>query len=384
MEAEGKGTSDWVREMLGGETKRFYSFEDGRKYQYSPTAAGYQVIPDDLRILPAPILPRDSGASTEITSATHLFDLKDGVAYLRVDTDLISDGKGLTDAFQSALEKVEANFEGLVISKLENLTSAGLSIPKLAERIRGGDFDAIEESLESMIELHGELQSFSKPIVFATFGRVQGAEALIALTSQRICAAAESWIGFEETAIGLLPVGGGCMEMMRRAFMPLNKSSTLEPLPILRQLFEVIGYGKISNSALEAREFGYLSERDDIVNNRDFVLRRAKDKVISLCAEGVKTSVVEKSVYVTGERGKAALGASTYLLQESGFASAHEKCVADKLAHVLSGGNLTSPQWVDENYILDLEKEAFLSLCGEEKTLARLDHYAKTGKRLKN
>jgi 3-hydroxyacyl-CoA dehydrogenase len=195
---------------------------------------------------------------------------------------------------------------------------------------------------------------------------------------------AEIRIGFEEAAYGLIPVAGGCKDLMQRAFEPLTHAPSLDPLQFLRHLFNLVFKAKVSNSAMEAREMGFLSERDDIVMNRDHVIRRAKDKVISLAALGVKTTPIERTAFVLGERGKAALGASIYLRHQSGYVSDYDKFIAEKLIHILSGGSLTSPQWVDGMYIVELEREAFLSLCGEEKTLARLEHNAKRGKRLKN
>jgi 3-hydroxyacyl-CoA dehydrogenase len=384
IEAEGESVSDWVKGLLDTETRKFYSLKNGRKTQYLPTSGGYQLIPDDPRILPTSRLVRETGAYIEISPEARLFDLKDGVAHLQIDKELTVDGKAVHDTFNSALSRAEAEFDGVLVSKLENLTSAGVSIPMLIDLIRNQDFDSIGNSIDRMNELHLLIQSFAKPIVFAGIGQVTGAGTSIALSAASMSVDAEIRIGFEEAAYGLIPVAGGCKDLMQRAFEPLTHAPSLDPLQFLRHLFNLVFKAKVSNSAMEAREMGFLSERDDIVMNRDHVIRRAKDKVISLAALGVKTTPIERTAFVLGERGKAALGASIYLRHQSGYVSDYDKFIAEKLIHILSGGSLTSPQWVDGMYIVELEREAFLSLCGEEKTLARLEHNAKRGKRLKN
>jgi 3-hydroxyacyl-CoA dehydrogenase len=172
--------------------------------------------------------------------------------------------------------------------------------------------------------------------------------------------------------------------LLRTSLNPIKRFARLDPLPILRHVFDVIAYAKVSGSAVEARELGFLTERDDVVMSQDYVLRRAKNKVTTRILEGLKSSDVARSIYVLGERGKSALDVSIFLLHEAGFASDHDQLIIHKLIHILSGGDLTSPQWVDEKHIMELEREAFLSLCGEAKTLERINHFVKTGKRLRN
>ncbi len=384
MELEGQTVAKWVREMLDAGIESFYMFENGQRNEYSPTSTNYQVIPVDPRILPLTTMRSKSGGVIEISPTIRLLDLEDGVAYLQVDVGASANGGEFFNALNVVLERVDREFEGMVISKIGNLTSAGMSIGQQAEWIGAHDFNAIEKSLNSMMELHIKIRSFPRSIVFASMGRVTGAEALLAMSTAQICASAETNLGFEEVAFGLLPAAGGCKELLRRSLNPIKRFPSLDPLPILRRIFDVIAYAKVSGSVVEAREFGYLAERDDVVMNQDYVLRRAKNKVMTRIAEGLKSSEVDRSIYVLGERGKSALDVSIYLLHEAGFASDHDQLIANKLTHILSGGDLTSPQWVDEKHIMELEREAFLSLCGEAKTLERINHFVKTGKRLRN
>lgn len=384
MEAQGLSVAAWAREMLDAGIESFYKFENGQRYQYSPVSSDYQVLPDDPRILSLTTMRSKSGGAVEISPIVSLLDLEDGVAYLQADAKASANGGEFFNALNAVLERVDREFEGLVISKIGKLTSAGISISKLAEWIGDQDFDAIEKSLNSMTGLHTKIRSFPKPIVFAGMGRVTGAEALLALSTAQICANAETNLGFDEVAFGLLPAAGGCKELMRRVFTPIMHIPGLDPLSILRHVFDVIAYAKVSDSAVEAREFGFLTARDDVVMNQDHVLRRAKNKVMTRIEEGLKSSAVDRSIYMLGERAKAALDLSIFLLHEAGYASDHDQLITHKLVHILSGGGLTSPQWVDEKHVMELEREAFLSLCGEEKTLARIEHFGKTGKRLRN
>jgi 3-hydroxyacyl-CoA dehydrogenase len=381
---EGHTVAEWVNGMIAAGVESLYKVENGQRYQYSPSEADYIVIPGDPRILLPTTMRGKSGIGTEIGPAIRLLDLEDGVAYLQVDAKASENDRGIFGVINTALERVDHDFEGLVISIIDNLTSAGVSIDQLAKWISDQRFDAINESLERMMALHRALRSFTKPIVFASTGHSTGANSLLAMSTTHVCASAESNFGYQEVAFGLLPASGSCKELLRRLFFPLKQFSGLDPLPILRHIFDLIAYAKVSGSAVEAREFGFLTESDDVVMNQDHVLRRAKNKVMARIAEGLKSSAVDRSIYVLGERGKSALGVSIYLLHEAGYAPLHDQLIAQKLAHILSGGNLTTPQWIDENHIMELEQEAFLSLCGEEKTLARIEHFIKTGKRLRN
>ncbi len=384
IEAGGHTVADWVQEMIDAGIKSFYKLADGERYQYSPSSSDYQLIPDDPRVLSLTNLREKSGSGIKIRPKVSLLDLDDGVAFLDIEAHSKGDTGKISNAIESALELVIRDYEGLVISKNESLTSAGIPAAQLLELIRQENFSALDNSLERMQALHVAIRSFPLPVVFVSSGRVTGGDAILALASSQICTSAETYMGYEEVALGLLPPAGGCKELMRRVFTPILRISGLDPLPALRHIFDVIAYAKVSGSALEAREFGLLTERDEVVINQDHLLARAKNMVLAKVVSGLGLTAPDTSVYVMGERGKAVLEVSIYLLREAGYASEHDQLIAHKLAHILCGGDLTSPQWVDEKQIMDLEREAYLSLCGEEKTLARIEHFMKTGKRLRN
>jgi 3-hydroxyacyl-CoA dehydrogenase len=283
-----------------------------------------------------------------------------------------------------SLQEVERNFIGLVIGNEGKHFCAGANIQWILEKAREGTFDEIERRLRRSQQIRMTMRYFPKPIVTACFGMTLGGGAEIAMASSQVCAAAESRIGLVETGVGLIPGGGGCKELIRRVVSPPMRNSEAEPVAFVKQIFNYISTGKVSNSAFEAMEMGFLEISDRIIMNRDSLLAQAKRLVVYMEEAGYIAPTQEKNIYVLGRKGKSILEYGTYLLKEAGQIQEHDVLISRKLAHVLCGGDVTSPQWVDEEYILDLEREAFCSLCGEPKTQARIEHFLSTGQKLSN
>jgi len=242
----------------------------------------------------------------------------------------------------------------------------------------------IDDAIKS---LQGALMGFRyspKPVVAAPFSMVLGGGAEVVMGSSAICAAAESYIGLVEVGAGVIPAGGGCKEMLRRVLSPVMQVPGANPLPFLQKIFEQIGLAKVATSAAEAREMGFLSPSDRIIMNKDHLLAEAKKMVLQMAAAGYRPPARTKCIWAAGRDALAALRAAIYGLVQGGYASEHDAKIANKLAYILCGGELTTPQWVDEQYILDLEREAFLSLCGEPKTHERIWALLQTGKPLRN
>ena len=213
-----------------------------------------------------------------------------------------------------------------------------------------------------------------------TFGG--GAE--ICLAADRICASAETYMGLVEVGVGLIPAGGGCREMIKRLVSPAMTVANTDALPFLMKAFENIAMAKVSSSAVEASEMGFMTENDRIIMNSDHLLSEAKRLVVEMDDAGYVPPPRAKSVYALGARGMAFLMQVAQSMVWSNYISEYDKHIARKLASVLSGGPLSAPQWVSEQYILDLEREAFVSLCGETKTIERIKHMLTTGKPLRN
>jgi 3-hydroxyacyl-CoA dehydrogenase len=201
--------------------------------------------------------------------------------------------------------------------------------------------------------------------------------------ASRIVAAAELYIGLVEFGVGVIPAWGGTKEIMRRVLNPPMRTKNAIDVPYLQRAFEQIGLAKVATSAEEARLMGILGPCDRIIMNRDHLLAEAKREVLNMAAAGYTPPIPEK-IYAAGRDGLAALKVGVHMLKEGGYATEHDAVVARKLASVLTGGNLSSPAWVSEQYILDLEREVFLSLAGEKKTQERMWHMLQTGKPLRN
>jgi 3-hydroxyacyl-CoA dehydrogenase len=203
------------------------------------------------------------------------------------------------------------------------------------------------------------------------------------MSASRVVAAAELYTGLVEVGVGVIPAGGGTKEMMRRVLNPPMRTDDVQPLPILQRLFQQIGLGKVATSAEEARQFGILGPADRIVMNRDLLLSEAKKEVLHMVSSGYRPPVPEK-IFASGRDAFAAMRVALDMMNKGGYITEHESKIGEKLAYVLTGGELSQPAWVEEQYILDLEREVFLSLCGEQKTQERMWNMLNTGKVLRN
>jgi 3-hydroxyacyl-CoA dehydrogenase len=210
-----------------------------------------------------------------------------------------------------------------------------------------------------------------------------GGGAEYTMASWEVVAAHESYIGQVEFGVGLVPAGGGCKEILRRRINPVMRTKNADVLPILQEAFEQIALAKVSTSAWEAKEMGYLRDRDMIVMNSDHRFAKAKQRALQLIASGQRPAEVEK-IYAAGRNTYYAALMSIKGLEWGGYASEHDAKIAEKIAYILCGGDISAPAWVDPWYILDLEREAFLSLLGESKTIERITHMLQTGKPLRN
>jgi 3-hydroxyacyl-CoA dehydrogenase len=284
----------------------------------------------------------------------------------------------------TALEELEKGYAGLVIGNQGENFSVGANVFNVVMAAEAKQFDQIEQGVKSMQDLLMNFRYCGKPVVAAPFGMALGGGAEVAMAADRICAAGETYMGQVEVGVGLLPAGGGCRELLKRVVSPAMKRADSDPLPFLGKVFESIAMAKVSASALQAQEMGFLTESDRIIMKGEQVLAEAKREVLALAAAGYAPAPRTKSIYALGQRGIAALSIMVQSMRWGDFISDYDMFIAKKIAYVLSGGDLSAPQWVDEQYILDLEREAFLSLLGQEKTIERIKHLLMTGKPLRN
>ena len=204
------------------------------------------------------------------------------------------------------------------------------------------------------------------------------------MAASRVVAAGETYMGLVEAGVGLIPGAGGCKEMVRRVVSPAMKSApNADPLPFVQKVLEVVGAAKVSSSAAEARNFGFLTDADRVVMNRDHLLQEAKQEVLALAGD-YAPPVNGDTCFAAGRDVRAALKAAIYVLQQGGYMTEYDAVISGKLAHVLCGGELSSGQWVSEQYLLDLEREVFVELLGQQKTMDRIQYMLKNGKPLRN
>jgi len=247
-----------------------------------------------------------------------------------------------------------------------------------------GQWEQLEQQVAALQHLLTGLRFSPKPVVAAPHGQTLGGGAEFALHADRIVAAAETYIGLVEVGVGLIPAGGGTKELTRRIVArTLALSPDTPPLPLVQKVFETIGQAKVSTSALEARTLGFLDDEDLIVMNPDHLLATARREVLALAGD-YQPPERGKNIYAAGKATLAALEVGVRQLQWARFATEYDGVVGGQLARVLCGGELSTPQWVSEDYILKLERKAFLALLHNQQTLERIQAMLTTGKPLRN
>ena len=379
MKAAGFPAAKWVDKMLKAGYKTFYQYESGSKVGvFNPGLNKYVPIkrPASLILLrEQKIIKQNPGAI--------FYDLGDGVGCVEFRTKANSLDDDVLNMIIEAQDRTLTDFEGLVIgNEADNIWSSGANIMIVVMASKMGMWDQIDLGLKKIQDLNMRARYSPKPVVVAPAGLTLGGGAEITTHASRVVAAAELYIGFVEFGIGVIPAGGGTKEMLRRIVNPAMRTENAEVLPFLQRVFMQIGLAKVATSAEEARQMGILGPDDRVVMNKDLLLAEAKKEVLHMAATGYHPPLPEK-VYAAGRDALGALRVAIHMMKEGKYITEYEAHMAGKLANVMTGGDLSKPTWVDEQYILDLEREAFLSLCGEEKTIERMTSRLQ-GKTLRN
>ena len=369
----------WVDEMLSKGFQTFYQYENGSKSGvYNPGLGDYEMIkpsPAIIVLRQQKLIEKNPGAS--------LLDMGDGVACVDFHAKMNILDQDISSMIELGLDKVDQDFEGLVVGTESDNFSAGANLFMVVMLSQNEDWDTLEMAIRKLQDINMRMRYFHKPVVVAPAGLALGGGLEIIMHANRVVAGAELYTGQVEISPGVIPAGGGTKELLRRILNPAMRTQNVEALPFLMRIIELIGTAKVATSAEEAREFGFLSSCDRVVLNRDHLLAEAKKEVLNMVATGHMPPLPEK-IYAAGRDGLAALKVGIYMFQEGKFFTDHEALIVNKAAHVMTGGEISRPAWVDEQYILDLEREAFLSLCGEEKTQERMWNLLRTGKTLRN
>ena len=383
MKAAGFEAAAWVQEMLNSGHETFYQYRGKTKIGvYDVTKKEYVPIQRPAGLIILPELRAENKVVSENAGAT-LYDAGDGIGLVEFHTKMNALDEDIFNMLIEAMDRAETDFDGLVIGNEADNFSAGANLFMVVVAAQQGMWDTLDEAIKKLQDLNMRMRYFHKPIVVAPAGMALGGGCEVTMHGARVVAAAETYIGLVEVGAGVIPAGGGTKEIIRRVINPHMKARDSLVIPYLQQAFEQIGMAKVATSAEEAREFGILQHGDRVVMNRDYLLAEAKKEARHMADTGYRPPAPEK-VYAAGRDGLAALRVGAYMFKEGHYISEYDQHVANKLSYVLCGGELSRPQWVDEQYILDLEREAFLSLCGEEKTQARMWSLLKTGKPLRN
>ena len=373
MESEGRPLPENVRRMLSAGAKAFYrsADRDGAPHidYFDLCGAEYHEMEDRPGILALSDLKRARGVVKKNAGAS-LVDVGDGVLCLEFHSKMNAIGGDQVAMMHAAIEETARNFEAMVIANDGENFSAGANLMLVLLAAQEGEWDELGAMVSAFQQANMALKYAAKPVVVAPFGMTLGGGCEIALHGARVQASAELYMGMVETGVGVIPGGGGCKEMILR-------------LGDAKKAFELIGYGKVSSSADDARHLGLLRDGDAICMNRERLLADAKALAL-LLAENHAPGAPRQDIKVGGDSTFALLKIGLYMARQGNYITQYDTVVGEKLAYVLSGGRSTGEQAVSEQYLLDLEREAFLSLCGRPETQQRMQHMLKTGKPLRN
>lgn len=387
MEAEGVEVPALVKDLLAAGHKSFYRKENGRRYFYGFDGSYRpEELPAGVIVLTSVkeqgrVLARNAGAS--------LLDLGDGVLCVEFHSRGNSIGQDTIQMLRRGLAELEKGYVGMVIGNQGHNFSAGANLFLLLMAAQEQEWDEVDLMVRQFQQVTMALKYSSRPVVAAPFRMTVAGGCEICLAAPRVQAAAETYMGLVEVGVGLLPAGGGIKEMLLRsqAGLPAPLESRIpqqvDLQPLVNRAFEIIATAKVATSAAEARHFGFLRPGDGITVNTDRLIGDAKAAVLEMAAGGYRPPQRAR-IKVTGTAGYANLELVIYTMHQGGYISDHDARIARKIAHVITGGGVVPGSVVSEEYILDLEREGFLSLLGEPKTQERIKHMLQTGKPLRN
>lgn len=383
MREEGRAIPANVEKMLAAGAKSFYKSENGQKQYFDFASGAYKPVPIPAGITILKSL-KDQNKVIKKNAGASLVDLGDGVACVEFHSKMNALGSDQLGMIHFAIKEVEKNFAGLVIGNQGDNFSAGANIMMILMGAQEGDWDELAMGVRQFQNTTMSLRYSARPVVVAPHHLTLGGGCEMVLHSDRAVGAAETYIGLVEVGVGLIPGGGGTKEMAVRASDAASANPGVDHFEVLKHNFELTAMGKVATSAAEARGWGILRKQDRIVMNQDRLIEEAKQQVLTLVREGYVPPVPREDILVLGEAGLTKFKLGMHMMKRGGYISDHDALIGLKIAEVMCGGNLTRPTRVSEHYLLDLERDAFVSLCGTKATQERLAHMLKTGKPLRN
>lgn len=381
IEAEGKTAAAWMSEMKSNGVSSFYKVEDGRKLFYDVTSKSYKEIPGSGDLLSLEAL-RES-KKVWGNADTTIVDLGDGILNLEFHTKINTIGGGVIEGINKAIDLAENEYSGLVISNDGQHFSAGANVGMIFMMAVEQDFDELNFAVKTFQDTMMRVRYSDVPVVVAPHNMALGGGCELSMHADKVVAHAELYMGLVEFGVGLIPGGGGTKEFAKRLSEELKEGDIR--INRLRERFLTIGQAKVSTSAHEAFDLGYLRKgQDEIVVSREEQLTRAKEACVEMVETGYTSPKRTKNTTVVGSEGLGIVYVGANSMLSGNYISEHDKLISEKLGYVLCGGDLSEMTEVSEQYLLDLERKAFLELCMEIKTLERLESMVKSGKILRN
>ena len=380
MKEAGFTVASWIDEMLEAGFKSFYKIEGGETQYYDQQSKSYKSIPGSKEFI---VLSNYSDKVVWKNSSCHVYDIGDDVLGLQWNTKMNSIGGDVLTGVSKAIELAEKNFKGLVIANETANFSVGANVGMIFMFAIEQEYDELDFAIRAFQNAMMRVRYSSVPVVVAPHGMALGGACEMSLHADKCCPAAETYTGLVELGVGLIPGGGGTKEFVLRASHEMHQD---EPETItLKNRFLTIATAKVATSAHEAFSLGiYRKGLDEIVMNQNRRVTEAKRSVLEIYESGYVSPVQQKNIKVLGRSALGSLYAGIHGMTQANYATEHDATVARKLAYVMCGGDLSEPTLVNEQYLLDLEREAFLSLCGEKKTLERIQSVLKGGKPVRN
>jgi 3-hydroxyacyl-CoA dehydrogenase len=363
MKEEGESIPVWIEDRVSARQNKFYIKGNIETPYISIASPKNKVV-------------MDNGDAA-------LVDLDDGVLCIQFKSKGNTITDGVIDMLHQSVEVVEKSYNGLVIGNQSNNFSAGASLLVIGDLARNKNWKELESIVDRFQKANMALKYCRKPVVAAPYGMTLGGGAEVSLHAHSIAVHAETYMGLVEAGVGLVPGGGGTKEILLRNTENLGKVTIAELTTHVKKAWEIIAMAKVSGSAHEAVKNTFVRKSDKIVMSKDYLIDEAKDKVLYL-HEGGYRPLQNMPVKVVGTTGKAAIQYNIDFMKEGKFISEYDAYISDKIAHILTGGNVPAGTYVTEQYLLELEKEAFVSLCGEEKTLQRIEYMLSKGRPLRN
>lgn len=381
VESEGYEVAPWVKELQTSGATSFYKLDNSKKLYYNQNSKTYEHIPGQESF----IILNNIRATNKVwgNSEASLLDLGDGIVNLEFHSKMNTIGGGVLAGFNKAVEIAEKDFKGLVIGNEGSNFSVGANLGMIFMMAVEQDYEELNMAVKMFQDATMRLRYSAIPVIAAPHTMALGGGCELSLHADRVVAAAETYMGLVEFGVGLLPGGGGSKEMALRA-SDLYQKDDVE-LNILQEHFLTVAMAKVSTSAYEAFDLNLLQKgKDIVVINKDRQIAEAKKWALIMADSGYTQPIKRNDIKVLGRQALGMFLVGTNSMEAGRYISEHDKKIANKLAYVMAGGDLSEATLVTEQYLLDLEREAFLSLCGERKTLERIQHMLTTGKPLRN